>query len=421
MPTPWTQLNFSYGNDKVKAHMLIGAWSTTEADQAAGNFMGHAQQWFTDVYLSYTPDVAPVLVDLKVGAYPDRYGFMAKWHTGAYGASLIGDVLGLGVTGTVVLPFVGNFDVIIEGGFKGEIDKVPLGTPQSGAYEYARTEEGATFAGHAHLGVHFAEHYTPTLHFVQTFSVDDRGDPPDDPDTSVNESHGRKDGYIRILGGDIRIDAEQMGYLYLGGSYIVGENADAVTDLVRILNAGSGKELNERYWGFASEGNGTLILAGLQYTVSLGTLLRHPIEYWGEGPDLSLSFFGIFGRSESNAEQHLSTDDFLDLVDDVDQYRYKNMIKYGAEAVYSFSRYVAAAARFDHVMPNLTRKGRSFGVISPKIIIRPDWVSRASLTLQYSYYVLGSETLVQGDNRLTNVPSENPDRHMVAVYGTVWW
>ena len=60
-------------------------------------------------------------------------------------------------------------------------------------------------------------------------------------------------------------------------------------------------------------------------------------------------------------------------------------------------------------------------VLSPKIIIRPDWVSRASLTLQYSYYILGDETVVQGDNRLTNVPSENPDRHMVAVYGTVWW
>jgi hypothetical protein len=404
LPTPWAQINFLCGNEIVNATVVAGAWSTVEADEASGTYMGHAQQIFAEAYLTYTPDVKPFGLKINVGAFPDRYGYMAQWHKGAYGASFVGDIYGAGATASFLIPFIHDVDTIIEGGFKGEFDKAPIGIAADGSNEYARSEEGSTFAGHGHIGVHFAEHFTPTFHAIYSWSQDDRGDPPDDPSTPVNDTQMHKDGSLLILAGDLRIDGKRFGYLYAGGSHIVGQYTNSLTDMVQVLNTGSGYFFNERYWGFASNGNGTLTLAGLQYGVSLGTLLRHPMPYWGVGPDLIVNVFGIYGYSSSEASEIGS----------------KHMMKWGAEGIYSFSRYVAASFRFDHVMPNLDNQDESFEVLTPKIILRSDWNGRESLNLQYSYIAEGDETVVRGDNRMM-AASDNPDRHMLAIYGTIWW
>jgi len=89
--------------------------------------------------------------------------------------------------------------------------------------------------------------------------------------------------------------------------------------------------------------------------------------------------------------------------------------------VYSFDKHVAAALRLDHVLPDLEDFGRSFGVVSPKLIFRTDWITREAVTVQYSGYLLGDDVIVTGDNRLVNTNSENPDRHMVSVFATMWW
>ena len=128
-------------------------------------------------------------------------------------------------------------------------------------------------------------------------------------------------------------------------------------------------------------------------------------EFWGEGPDLHVSLFGIYGHVNSSVEEF----------DD------KYMLKYGTELTYSPFQYMALSGRFDHVMPDFDNDSRSFGVFSPKVIFRSDWNTREALTLQYATYFLGSDVRVEGDNRLTNNPSGKPDRHMVAIYGSMWW
>ncbi|MBN2343672.1 MAG: hypothetical protein JXX29_18945 [Deltaproteobacteria bacterium] len=403
VPTPWAQINFSYGNEVVKATAMIGAWSTTEGDEAGGTYMGNAQQLFTDVFLTYTPDLAPISLKINAGVFPDRYGFMSKYHQGAYGTSLVGDIHGAGITGTLELPFVGDWEVIFEGGFKGEFAKADM--PLQGANEHAQSMQGSTFAGHGHMAVHFAKYFTPAVHFIYSFSNDDRKDLQDRPDTPQNETQERKDGSLRILAGDLRIDMRQFGYLYTGLSNVKGENTNSLTDLVKVLNTGSGKDFNEHFWGYASNGNGTLTLFGLQYGISLGTLLRAPVHFDGVGPDLTVNVFTILGHTKSDA-------------DDFDN---KNMMKYGTELFYSFSEFVAGAFRFDHVMPDFEDKYESFEVFSPKLILRSGWKARESLVLQYSYYNTAKHVEVQGDNRLVSTNSTNPDHHMVAVYGTIWW
>ena len=174
---------------------------------------------------------------------------------------------------------------------------------------------------------------------------------------------------------------------------------------MRILNAGSGKDLMERYWGFDSNGNGKILFVGGQYTLSLGTLLRYPEEFYGVGPDLYVGIFGIHGSVQSPIEEF----------DD------KTMWKYGTELTYSMLPWLAASGRVDHVMPDTDDTKRSFAVFSPKLVFRTGWKTREALTVQYATYALGSHVRVEGDDRLTNVASSDPDRHLFAVYGTMWW
>ena len=97
------------------------------------------------------------------------------------------------------------------------------------------------------------------------------------------------------------------------------------------------------------------------------------------------------------------------------------MVKYGGEITYSFAKYVAVSGRFDHVKPDLDEPSRSFAVFSPKVVFRTDWKTRETLTLQYATYFLGSNVRVEGDERLMDNPSGPPDKHLFAVYGTMWW
>jgi hypothetical protein len=415
VPGPWSQLNFIYGNDVVSATVIIGAWSVRQADEASGYLQPNAQTWFNDAFLTYTPNVGAVGLKVNVGVFSDRYGAMAKWHNGAYGAPLIAEIQGVGTTATVSLPFEGDITLIAEGGVKGDMNKAPRGILPDGSNEYARPEEGSTFVGHGHLGFKIKETFAPTVHFVRAFSQDDRADLPNgDPNlTDVDESiRGTgpgalrtRDGSVTVIGADVRMDMDRFGYLYLGGSRVTGEWARSVSNIVQVLNSGSGKEFNERYWGYASGGNGDLTFLGGQYTLSLGTLLRHPMEYWGEGPDLNVTLFGIYGSVGSEAKA----------------FDGRNMLKYGTELVYSMTKHLATSVRADHVMPYLDDSSRNFAVISPKIILRSDWVTRESLTIQYAGYLLNDNVEVKGDNRLVNIASGNPDKHLVAIYGTMWW
>jgi hypothetical protein len=330
---------------------------------------------------------------------------MAQWTEGAYGASLIGSITGVGTTAMVKVPFEWDLALHLETGFKGEMNKPPPGLIPGGSNEHARAIEGSTLAAHAHAGLNYAEAATLSLHYITTWSQDDRGDPIDDPATAVNESQARKDGKIDIKGADLRVDGKRFGYFYGGVSHVEAEDSTSVSDLVKILNAGSGKELMERYWGFDADGNGKLVLVGGQYTLSLGTLLRYPQEFWGIGPDLYVSVFGIYGVVTSPVEE----------------FDGQNMYKYGGELTYSMFSWLAASGRFDHVMTDTDDPTRSFAVFSPKLVFRSDWKTREALTLQYATYFLGSNVRVEGDNRLMNNPSGRPDKHLLALYGTIWW
>ncbi len=420
VPTPWAHLGFTVGNRTVKATIQVGSWSPTESDEAAGYFRVPSKVWFNTAFLTYTPDVSPVILRITAGAYPERYGAMSRWTQGAYATSVIGTVFGSGSTATVELPFEGDWTAKLEGGFKGDFNRVPMGLYPNGSNEWARPWYGSTYAAHGHFGVNYLG-IEPTLHYITAFSQDDRSDRFNDSETVANEADKPYDGSLKILGADVRWDGKRFGYLYFGASHIVGSHTNRLSDTVTVLNTGSGATLMERYWGFGSQGTGKLTVVGGQYSVSLGTLLRYPADFGGEGPDLTISLFGMYARNESS--DPTAHEDVRTLTDYVVRVaRFKKAFKYGAEGIYSALSWFAPTLRLDHVLGELGDSSKSFFVVTPKFVFRSDWSARESLTLQYSYYAVGDHVRVNGDGRLmTPGSSANPDKHFLTVYGTLWW
>jgi hypothetical protein len=216
----------------------------------------------------------------------------------------------------------------------------------------------------------------------------------------------------------------RWGYLYLGAAHTSGHDTITISNLVQVLNSGGGRDYMERLWGFQSDGNGKLTVLGGEYTLSLGTLLRYPQEFWGIGPDLVITLFGMYAKADGGCDQYLQNTDAatprcVDGLFDTDT------VKYGVEGVYSFSKHVAASLRIDHVTdyvrPNVDGSTYSFAAFAPKLIFRSDWITRETLSLQYYGYLFGDNVAINGDNRLVNTNSQNPDRHMFAIFGSMWW
>lgn len=427
VPTPWAHLGFTVGNRTVKATMQVGSWSPTESDDAAGYFRTPSKVWFNSAFLTYTPNVAPVLLRIVAGAYPERYGAMSRYTQGAYATSVIGTVFGGGSTATVELPFEGDFTAKFEAGFKGDFNRVPNGcvgtttnaqgdsvacSPKSmypnGSNEWARPWYGSTYVPHGHFGINYAG-FDVTGHYIYAFAQDDRSDKYNDSETFANEAAAPHDGHLAIAGADVRWDGKRFGYAYLGVSHVDGYNTNRLSDTVSVINSGGGAVLMERFWGFGSSsgnpGTGKLTIVGGQYSVSLGTLLRYPTDFTGEGPDLTVSVFGLYVKNQSANPQFQKFDAGL---------------KYGAEGIYSCLPWFAPSLRLDHVMQEMGDSSKSFFVASPRLVFRSDWASRESITLQYSGYVLGKNVTAQGDGRLM-IKDAPPDKHFLTVYGTLWW
>ena len=78
--------------------------------------------------------------------------------------------------------------------------------------------------------------------------------------------------------------------------------------------------------------------------------------------------------------------------------------------------WLGASMRFDSVQPNMKDNTQSFTVLSPKLIIRTEFVTHEQVVLQYSGYLNKQNVAPAWPN--VGYP---PDEHVVAVTGSMWW
>jgi hypothetical protein len=225
------------------------------------------------------------------------------------------------------------------------------------------------------------------------------------------------DGSLRIMAADVRVNLRDFGYLTMAAAQTEVEHVRTISGVVEVLGAGGGRDLMDRYFGRNNDmGRGKLLVAGAQYSVSLGTLLRRPDEFWGDGPDLKLSLFGMYAQ--------ISADD--PARDGEQKY------KLGAEATYTPLSWLVLGGRVDRVVPYMSapkvplyarQNDNSYSVLTARAVLRSDWQAREALTLQYSHFIYRENfhvvTLNSGGQ--VSTVSDEPDRHLLAIYGTLWW
>ena len=431
VPYSWAELRFSYSIPGVTSTVSLGAWEFSETMKAAGSFMPNAQLWIRDAFLSYTPrGLDPVKLNWKVGVYEDRYGAMAEYSTGQYGAPIVATIAGVGETLSVGVPLGESLELELEHGIKTNMSRVPLDVPTGPPNNWPKPWEGQTFVNHAHVALDIQKGFIkPALHYIGAIARDDQGDEASlgsfragnqSYTGGIPEAHpelDHADGSLRVLGADVRFAMKRFGYLVLGASQTTGEHVRTVNGVVQVLNSGGGRDLMDRYFGRNNDqGNGKLLLAGFEYNLSLGELLRYPEEFYGEGPDLKLSLFGQYA--------HITADD--PARDGEDKY------KFGVEGVYTPLPWLASALRIDRAIPYVSRpevplypnqNDNSFSVVTLKAVFRSDWQARETLTLQYSrfFYRDNFHLVTLNSGGQVSNQTDQPDENLLALYGTLWW
>src|SRR5262249_15907024 len=122
--------------------------------------------------------------------------------------------------------------------------------------------------------------------------------------------------------------------------------------------------------------------------------------FWGQGPDVLLSAFGMFNHVRS-------TDPAADGI---------NKLKWGAEATYTPLSWFALSGRYDLVNPDMMNSQQSFSLISPPLIFRTSFVSHEQGVLGYSHYFYGSEVV-------PSYPYANlrPHKDLCQASAVMWW
>jgi hypothetical protein len=439
VPYTWAELRFSYSTPSVTGTVSLGAWSLAESMQASGSFMPNAEVWVRDAFLTYVPRfLDPVKLSWNVGVYEDRYGAMAQYDNGRYGAPLIATIAGVGETLSARVPLGGGLQLALEHGVKSSFDRPPIGVPTGPANNWPKPWEGQTFVNHAHVGLDIAGVVQPTLHWIRAVARDDQADNADlssfragfqtaaNAGTLINLGSGtindfpdlsHADGTLTIIGADARFNLRRYGFLVVGVSKTIADHIRTVSGVVQVQNAGGGRDLMDRYFGRNNDqGHGTLTLIGAEYNLSLGEILRLPDEFWGEGPDLKVSLFGLYGQ--------ITADD--PARDGEKKY------KFGVETTYSCLPWLALSGRFDRATPYVdppkvplypNQNDNTYSVATLKAIFRSDWLAREAVTLQYSRYFYRSQfhlVSLNAGGQISQV-SDQPDEHLIALYGNLWW
>lgn len=401
VPTPYVQLNFSYGNNVVIGNVSIVA---QQPNVSAGFFDPSAQLGVNDLYVTFLPDLAKnVSTQIHVGAFSNRYGVMGEYDEGRYGTPLIARTNGVGehIAATMSL---GSVSLLLEQGIQGTSNKASPGIERAGWNDFADPRVGTSFVNHLHAGASYKGIATLGAHYMHAWSQDDRAARLD------------PEGSITILGGDLRLALGRFGHFYVAGAHTEAKNARTVGRVVEVLNTRGGPGLIQNYLGEESEGNGSLFTVGAQYDLSIGRLVSYPVPFYGDGPDLFVSLFGIQTAVQSDDQR-------LDPDPDADGKRYDDVIKrkFGVEATYSLLRWLAVSTRYDQVHPNVDNQRYSFSVISPRIILRTDWEATDQVVLQYSHWFNGSLTTIRTGYPPRENPLAFPDEDMVSLSVSMWW
>jgi hypothetical protein len=410
-PTPYGQLNFSYGTE------VVTGTATLVADQpsvSSGFFDPSSQLGINDLFLTILPKLGEnTRLVLRFGAFSDRYGSPGEYDEGHYGMPLIARTNGVGETVSAAFR-LDDVTVLVEQGVQGQNNKPSNQISPDVWNDFADPRVGSSFVHHFHAGVGYQQMVTLGAHYLGAWSQDDRA-----------TGAGAADGRIHVLATDLRLTLGRFGHLYGAFSYVKADHARTVGRVIEILNVEGGPGLMQHYLGPdrspTAAGTGNLTIVGGQYDLSVGRLVSYPVPFSGDGPDIRVSLFGALVKVKSNDEtidprprgpSEGAPDKLFDGV---------TKLKYGVEGTYTFLSWLGAGVRFDQVAPIMSDQKRSFAVISPRVLFHTDWQSRDLVLLQYSRFMYGSYTEMMTGQPPVPSYTVTKDKDMITLSANMWW
>jgi hypothetical protein len=451
----WAEMFLSYGNDKVTGTVSVQGYDFTDVS-LLGSISNPAQFGIGQGWVAITPDVPidGMRALFRVGAFWEKFGMAGKYDGGHYDTYMFGRTHTMGES--LALEYdVGDVTLKAEHGFGAHLEMVPAGITGSGSasalgyYNSAAMNSyppggtpGFTLLDHVHIGLDWKKKIQVNAHYMLAWSNDDRIQGT----LTTNGNSAGPDGSMAVYGGEARFLGGVFGELYVAYSHIDAKNVTMVGPAIEVVHSSGGGGHNaangiyENFFNASGNGDGKIENFQVGYDFSFGYLwrkLQHAnATFWGDGPDLRLSLFMMYSMVSADPT---STDPYVNpMANPASNPMSPNIrtdgtkkLKYGADLVASLLPWLGVGVRGDYVQPDSHDTSTSFGVISPKLIIRSKFVTHEEITAQYSHYFNGADVLPQQflsqvgvkniGQTFTSTSNYPNDENVFGIKATMWW
>jgi hypothetical protein len=446
----WAEMFFSVGNSWAKGTVSIQGYNFTESSYNEPSTQFGIAQGYVDL----TPDLGyeNVRMDLRAGAFWNKYGTAGKYDAGEYDTYLFGRTHVAGETLHLDFDLSEQDTLWVEHGIGAK-------RPDPSLYNNSRF----TLLNHAHVGFNHTQDMQFTANYLSSWTQEEER--AGDGETSIINLG---DGKMWVAGLDGRFELGALGYLYFGYSHIGLTRALTVARAIEVLHASGGGEfglgVTDNYLGPScrtdalapvvpagqdpragcSLGTGKVdsLLGQYEFSLTNATQLASGGQkFWGDGQDLKLVAYGMLNEVKSD----YAPNDGL------------RKFKYGADLQFAALPWLTAAVRFDRVLPNQRIPEQSFAILSPRLVFKSNWVTRESISVQYSRYFYAQRTcagfplvtpsdgtfqpgqdrcvqpptspvppdgfgaLTVNQTGMRSAPTTRPDLNVFKVEATMWW
>ena len=402
IPGNWVSMRFRYGNARVSGNVSMETWNPS---RPSTYYQIGSQYFLNNAFVSYSPaSMAGIRLRVDVGRYNTSYGTLGRWGSGLYVNPLSGTVQGIGERVIAEYDLPDPYMVVIEHGVMTRSDgKVPSNVVASAINGWRRPLWAAAWIHHAHLGlIRKGEPRVEfQLHYLTNWSQEDRnGSERDNPGTREIDESDVRDGRITVFGSDLKLLSDTFGVLGIGASLTRGRDSFPLKGLSTYGE--EGEQLTDKWWGVTSGGTGKLLVAAINYQVSLGKVLSYPESFGGDGPDVVINTGFHWTKTWTPYEG----------------YDKRTRHKYGVDAMYTFMKYLGVGLRLDRVAPNSYNADETYHVVAPRLQFKTDWNSRETIQLMYAKWFYGTETRNEGTGLRT---PEQLDDQLIALNFNMWW
>lgn len=370
----WTELYVMAGNQYVTATIalegtLFSDWARPIIDKQLGITKG----WVTFWHAFDLPGNARLRLQIKGGAFSDRYGWQEKYDT-----YLFGRTHQMGERIRADLDFR-KFTFSVAHGFGARLEAI-------------ESNQGLALLSHLRLAVSYNRAIEGSFYHLTSFTQDKR---------QLKEI---TDANVDVTGFELRADGGALGRAVVDVSSVSADKGSFIAPAIEVMHSAGGRGLEENYFGTekSDKGTGSLVNLGFQYDVNAAPLLKKVAGMNMGQADVQLSLFGMYTKvasDQKDADPQVNRDG-------------RQLFKWGAELAAWPLSFLGASLRYDRVIFDIVDDPSAFRVISPRITLRTHWLGDALLFLQWSHYVYGERVFL----RPGQVPLETlPDKDLVKI------